>query len=659
MIEKLKRIAAAVLAAVIALPLQQAPVWAAAVTAASSAEPVTLDGLDVGEDTVRVSLSGESSYTHLVTASPPRIIIQFENTQYQAGSKILNGKGKFLKSVRSSQFATTPTLLSRVVLDLNEMTGFKIDRKGSEVVVTLGGASPAPAQASAKPAIKPKPRVSASAVAPAAAPTAVSSTPQSRVGEGDGMTTMPSEELAEMADRGSVSQSDSAAPERTQPTTSLAAVDKPRVARGDIMGRLPKDLVTLDFDNTDIKDVLKLLAAKAKINLIYGPDVTGTLTLHLTDVPFGDAFRTILTMMGFSTMQIGDNILRVLTPGVLTKSQTASPSFTKVIPLNYAKATDLFVALNSVRVAEGRTGTTIADIKTNSLIVTESVEGMLSTERLIAQLDVRPKQVMIEAKLIEVGLSNQLSYGIQWDYTMAEQGRVGGQQGTNVIGSPIGRPGGATTLPNPLDLGNNVANQGAGQGIGTAARGTGVGLPSDKVFGVLTLGRITNNYFVNATIAAAASQGKVKVLSDPKITTLNNQPANISVTTQIPFVTSNVASTGVTTQQVSVTPSINADGRIMLTINPSVSQPSAASSAPAGTTGAVATDTRATNTTVLVKDGETVVIGGLISDAVNNTISKVPILGDIPILGWLFKKKTITRARSELLIFVTPKVMPD
>jgi type II secretory pathway component GspD/PulD (secretin) len=157
------------------------------------------------------------------------------------------------------------------------------------------------------------------------------------------------------------------------------------------------------------------------------------------------------------------------------------------------------------------------------------------------------------------------------------------------------------------------------------------------------------------------------VLSDPKIATLNNQAATINVTTNIPYVTSNVASTGVQTQtvsyvltgiQMSVTPSINADGRILLQIMPRVSQPSVSASG-STQTGAPAIDSRDANTTVLVRDGETIVIGGLISDSFQDTIAKIPLLGDIPILGWLFKKKSKTRVRNELLIFVTTRVMPD
>jgi len=475
------------------------------------------------------------------------------------------------------------------------------------------------------------------------------------------MAAQVSPELAAMAGKEEHEASELREAVREAPSLAQApAASRPRLPRSDILSRLPRDTVSLDFENTDIRDVIKLLAAKAKINIIYGPDVSGTLSLHLVNVPFHEAFRTILSMMSLSTTQVGENILRILTPAALAKAQTAAATATKVIALNYTKASEMVTAINAVRTAEGRTGSTIADAKTNSVIVTESLEGLAATERLISQLDVRPKQVMIEAKLIEVSLNNSLHYGIQWDYLSVDRGKIGGQQGTNMIGT-VSNPNSAG-LVKPLDL-----NASAAVGAGASARGTGVQLPASTVFGAFTFGRITNNYFLSATLTAAAAQGKVRVLSDPKVATLNNQPANINVTTAIPYVTSNVASTGVTSQQVSyvttgikltVTPSINADGRITLDISPEVSQPSA-TAAGSVTTGAPAVDSRNAKTTVLVRDGETVVIGGLISDSVSNQIAKIPLLGDIPILGWLFKKKSVTRNRAELLIFVTPKIMTD
>ena len=238
--------------------------------------------------------------------------------------------------------------------------------------------------------------------------------------------------------------------------------------------------------------------------------MSGSLTLHLSDVPFNEAFRTVLSMMQLSTDQVGDNILRVITPAELTKQRTSATNVTKVIPLNYAKAGDVKATIDSVRTAEGRSGNSSVDAKTNSLIITESLEGMLATENLVAQLDQRPRQVLIETKLVEVNSSVGLNYGVQWDAFGLERGRAGGKQGTNLVGSAAG----ITANPYSSILDQNTINTSmtGGGGVGATARGTGVNLAADRIFGALTLGRVTNNYILNATITAAASQGKGWVL---------------------------------------------------------------------------------------------------------------------------------------------------
>lgn len=433
----------------------------------------------------------------------------------------------------------------------------------------------------------------------------------------------------------------------------------------DLISRLPHDPVTLDFDGTDIRDVIKLLAAKSRVNIIYGPDVTGTLTLHLSNVPFNDAFRTILSMMQLTTSQTGSNVLRVITPAELTKQRSSGTTITKVIQLNYAKPEDVKKTVDAVRTAEGRLGNTSVDDKTNSVIVTETLEGMTATENLVGQLDQRPPQVLIDAKIVEVSANTLFDYGVQWSQAGAQPGQIAGQQGVNYFGSPVGYF--STTSNAPTGSFAPGPNGGIFP-LGATGQGTGVQLPADNIFGALTLGRITNSYIINATLTAAAAEGKAKILSDPKVATLNNQAATINVTSQIPYVTSNVSPTAATVTEtvnyvttgitMTVTPTINADGRILLVIQPNVSQPSATAAANTQT-GAPAIDTRNANTTVLVRDGETVVIGGLISDSVSDTISKVPFLGDIPVLGWLFKKKSQSRNRVELLIFVTARLMPD
>lgn len=397
--QALRQAAAAILAALVAFP-------PGAIPAAWADDAVSVDGITVGVDRVQIQLSAGAQYTSRVTANPPRLILDLTGVEYKAESKAFPAKGLYLKGVRASQFQPAPDMVSRVVLDLNEMTGYQISKNDAGLLVTLG--SPAQTADADLPA-------NDSSDQPDQAPPV-----KPNVGETGGMTTHVSSDLNDIGSRMDATQK-SAVPEPPpappRPASAVSAQNQQKAFdNSDIMSRLPHDLVSLDFDNTDIRDVIKLLAAKSRINVIYGPDVTGNVTLHLIDVPFDEAFRTILTMYSLSTAQIGSNVLRVVTPATLAKSQGALATATKVIPLGYAKATDVLTTVNQVRQAEGRTGTAVAVAATNSLVVTESTDGLAKTELLVAQLDKRPEQVLIEAKIVEVTLTKTMDYGINWGF---------------------------------------------------------------------------------------------------------------------------------------------------------------------------------------------------------------------------------------------------
>ncbi|MBI4056659.1 MAG: type IV pilus secretin PilQ [Elusimicrobia bacterium] len=592
-----------------------------------------LKNIEVRPDEVRIQTTKPVRYRDFVTATPPRLVLELIDTQNDFPQKVLAGKGEWIRQVRSGQFQKEP-LLTRVVLDLARRATYRISSEPSGLVVSFRVVN-AGTLSSNPP--------------PSTAPTGTTEMKEDPMPLEDKLSDEMEEEVQKAAPKVA------ALPRMIPPPSSRAG----RISTIDILANLPTEPIQVDFDATDVRDALRLLANRAGFNIIYGADVVGTLTLHLVNVPFNEVFKTILSMKGLATDQVGNNILRVSSPQSLLQERQNALPITKVVALKYSRALDVKNQVDSVSSAEGRKGTTTTDMANNALIVTATPDAMESISRLISQLDQRPKQVLIESKLVEVSLNKDLQLGIQWDYKQTDLSRTsGGFNSANMIGQ----------TDNPYTAGGTGLAGGAlaGVGIGAGGRGTGVFLPADRIFGALTLGRVTDNYYLTATLSAAASKGKVKVLSDPKVATLNNQPATINITTQIPYVTSNVTSTGVSTQQVSyvtvgiiltVTPTINADGRVTLKVNPSVSQPSASSAA--SSTGAPAVDTRNANTTVMVKDGETIVIGGLITDRISDTIAKVPLLGDIPILGWLFKKKTTSRTRQELLIFVTTKILPD
>ncbi|MFH1619151.1 MAG: secretin N-terminal domain-containing protein [bacterium] len=389
------------------------------------------------------------------------------------------------------------------------------------------------------------------------------------------------------------------------------------------MANLPKELISIDYDSADIRDVLNMLAAKIGINIIY-TDVTGTISLRLNKVPFDEAFKTILNIKGLSTEQVGNNILRVAPPQILIAERSQALQVTQIFPLNYVKAEEIKAQIDSVTAAEGRKAFCTVDTSNNALLITETPSGLESVARLIKHLDQKPKQVLIEAKLVEVSLTKALDIGIDWSAS------------------------------------------GSASGVNTFSGDTS-NLKATNIYGTFRFGRIGKNYNISKfDFTIAEKNGRAKVLSDPKVATLNNKEANINITTQIPYLTTETsASTPPTiTQKVvyvtvgimlKVTPTVNADGRVSLKINPTVSQPSVKYEAVAG--GAPGIDTRSADTTVMIRDGETIVIGGLIYDTVTENTYKIPILGDIPLLGWFFKKKAITRDRSELLIFVTPRIL--
>jgi type II secretion system protein D len=310
------------------------------------------------------------------------------------------------------------------------------------------------------------------------------------------------------------------------------------------------------------------------------------------------------------------------------------------------------------------------DDRDNALIVTDTPEGIASAERLISELDIRPQQVLIEAKIVEVTLANSLDLGIRWEYaglnsSAGKTAAIGVRQTKTAQDANPGSVGfvnGGGNLSNPAP---GVSSVGAGNvsALTPSDRGTGVTLPNTNPnASAFTFGFINNTDLLTATLNALATEGKTKILSSPKIITLNNQEAKIQVGSKLPFSTVTVAQSGVTTQNITfvdvgimldVTPIINSDNRVRLKVKPEVSLPGQ------NTSAGPQIQTRNAETEVIIRDGETLVIGGLIDEQTQQSVSKVPILGDIPVLGMFFRSSLDTKNRTDLLIFVTPRIVRD
>jgi type IV pilus assembly protein PilQ len=620
---------------------------------------VTLKDVKSDNNVVTVLLSGEVKSNVYELSNPPRIVIELPGVEFVMKSKSLSVDSTLISNVRFGQFSETPRKISRVVIDLNKKVTYEAKSEGNELKIVLNPEARTAEEAATKAeAIQAAP-------APAASPASelphfkeTPQTPETAQAQETPQVKEPEKDEEQVALAQPEAPAVVAAPvvEQTiqQPAKPVkkAAAKASTANNSNLPGNslFPKTPVTFDFEDADIKDVLRILSIKAGINIIYGDDVSGTVTIRLDNVPFDRAFDTLLSLKGLVSEFQGTNIVRVATPLQIATERAQAVTFTKIFPLNYAKAENIKAHLDSIRGAEGRKGNISVDERTNSLVVTDTPEGLGSVRNVIAELDRKPQQVLIEAKIVEVSLNKSTDLGIQWNYANTPQNNPNAQ--FNVGASQLqvapaitnGTVNGAATIVSP---------------VSPQEGGTGVSFPAAGNAASIAFGLVANNTRLDGILTALSQKGSSKVLSDPKVTTLNNIEAKILVGQKIPYTTV-VTNLGVTSQQVqfldvgiklTVTPTINADAKITLKVHPEVSLFVRAD--PAGPV----TGTREADTTVLINNGETVVIGGLITENDQKLAEQVPMLGDIPILGQFFKRDFKNKERTELLVFITPYIL--
>lgn len=644
---------------------------------------VTLDRVGVNGDTIKVSLSGPAKYHAFKISNPPRVVVEFTNTEFNAKNREISVNGAIVKRVRSTQFKNDPVKIARVVVDLNKAADYELVGAGKLVTLSLKAAAasrdlktietnarllksrgpsvyekkpapepvvktvsitPAPAPITPAPALTPAPvPVPDKAAAEKPAPKVAVTLPVEERTPAPAPVVQPAKPAAPVATVTPAVPAVPAKPKSVTAAKKAPATPKPAVqSSGKIT--LPTKPITIEAQDMDIRDVLRIFSSKSGINIIYGPDVTGTVTLLLENVPFDKAFETILSLKGLVSQEMGANILRVSTPEKIAAERANAVTFTKVFPLNYAKADEVKVNLDSIRNAEGRRGNISVDARTNSLIITDTPEGLTSLERIITDLDRKPEQVIIEAKIVEVVLNNNLDLGIDWQYSQNVVNDPG-QQIT--IGDPASGVNTSGNLVSPLPV-----NKG-GTGVALGA------LPQNGQIAGISFGVITNQMRLSGMLTALATKGLSKLLSTPKVTTINNKEARILVGQRIPYTTTTVSNSGSTQStnfmdvgiKLTVTPTINIDQKITLQVHPEVSL--FVRNEPAGPV----IGTREAMTTVIVSSGETVVIGGLITEDDKKLGTQVPLLGDLPVIGHLFKRQTNTKERTELLVFLTPQIV--
>ena len=433
--------------------------------------------------------------------------------------------------------------------------------------------------------------------------------------------------------------------------------------------------LSLNFQNVEVRSVLQVIADFTGLNIITSDTVTGNLTLRLKDVPWDQALDIVMQAKGLDMRKNGTVLWIAPKDELLTKekleleqrSQIADlePLKTETFQLNYQKA-EAFKLVFGLDSGSGdgknrilsKRGSAAIDPRTNKLIVTDIPSKLEEVRKLIQITDIATRQVLIEARIVEADDSFSRNLGAKLGFTDLRTIRGTGDSGYSVGGGNRGALTG-----NFLGVGEQTG-QIARTDAGYAPNSQFVNLPAAGINGLnagslaVSLFSAAANRFLNLELSALEADGRGKVISSPRVVTADQQQALIEQGEEIPY--QKATSSGATSVEfkkanlkLEVTPQITPDGNIILTVD--VNKDTRGAPAPGG----FAINTKHVKTNVQVENGGTVVLGGIFTQQEQDSVTKVPFLGDIPLLGNLFKTTGRTNNKTELLVFITPKIMAD
>jgi type IV pilus assembly protein PilQ len=432
--------------------------------------------------------------------------------------------------------------------------------------------------------------------------------------------------------------------------------------------------LTLNFQDIDVRSVLQLLADTSGQNIVVSDSVTGNLTLRLQNVPWDQALDIVLRTKGLDKRR-QDNVIIIGPTAELASREKAelaahkevqelAPVRTEFMQVNYAKVADL---AKLIRPAGGATGggrnsmlsargSLTVDERTNTLLVQDTSENLADIRRLVQTLDVPVKQVLIEARIVIVSDTFERDLGAKLGITGFTTA------GANSLLTVSGTNAGTDSMLSSAFPPSALAPSGF-VNFPTLNNRYQVNLPASHTNGSIGVSLLSGTHLLDLELSAAQNEGKSETISSPRIITANQKQATIMQGVEIPYQES--ASSGATTTQfknavlsLKVTPLITPDNRVVLDLD--VSDDSVGAQVSSATGGSVPSiDTRQIITQVLVNDGQTVVLGGILDTTKSFTANKVPFLADIPILGHLFKSTIRINNKTELLIFITPKILRE
>jgi type IV pilus assembly protein PilQ len=453
----------------------------------------------------------------------------------------------------------------------------------------------------------------------------------------------------------------------------------PAVAKGaapDDKKEYTGERLTLNFQDIDVRAVLQLLADTSGQNIVVSDSVNGAVTLRLQNVPWDQALDIVMRTKGLA-MRRRDNVILVGPTEELANREKAelqarkdvqelAPLRTEYLQVNYAKATDLATLI------KGKTGNSLIsargsvaiDDRTNTLLLQDTADRLADIRRLVATLDIPVRQVLIETRIVIVNDDFTRQLGVRLGTTGVAR------NGSNGLVAISGDAASNNTIVSSALTNLQAGNSAFPVTIPTATTGTpsyldryNVNLPVANPAGSIAMSVLNGNYLVDLELSAAQAENRAEIVSAPRVITSNQKEAMIEQGVEIPYQES--SSSGATTTQfkkavlsLKVKPQITPDNRVIMDL--AVSKDSVGQLVQSATGGQVPSiDTQQVTTQVLVNDGQTVVLGGIMTTNKSTADTKVPVLGDIPVLGYLFKTRTRTNNKDELLIFVTPKILRE
>ncbi len=632
---------------------------------------------DEGGVSVVLAADGPLAGKTFTLADPPRVVVDLPGVVNRVNRRVHPVEAAGVQRVRIAQFATEPSPVVRVVVDLERPLPYTFTGLDSGGVLRVGaapGEAAAPAPVVVAAAEAPSTTTSpAAAAVPETPPREAPAVPAAEVAAASGALTAPPLPAAEPAPaapqpevaavaasaakvsapppvvtaKAEEARNVPSAPESPWTSTPRAMAEQAVVVAPSAGAlrevqteerRFTGEPISMNLKDADIKDVLRTFARITGLNIVVDPDVSGSATVNLENVPWDQCLDIILRINRLDYV-VENNVLRVARIDRLTQEKRAYADFKKqeeaarpmrtvTKTLSYARAKDVERTIKQERFILSDRGAVVVDDRTNTLIIRDSVDRIEGILALIDGLDQPNPQVIIEARIVETTRTFSRALGVNWGF----------------VGLGDAAHGTTTGLQFP----NSYRVEG----------GVGLDVPANGTF-ALTFGDVLDAFNLDFALSAAEQDGLVKLVSSPKVMAQNNQLAHIQSGVMIPVQT--VANNTITvtyvnaTLSLDVTPQITAEGTVILDIDLRKREPLEGINLQEARN--VPISTRDARTTLMVRDGGTTVIGGIFKVTDSDKTNAIPGLSKIPVVGWLFKNNELAKKHDELLIFITPRIV--